>query len=162
MNLEKEFKLFGEFAKDVKYEMEVVSLVTIQHTIFVINKNNSVYFPGGVIEKGEKDIDALNRELKEELNLNLEKVSKEFIKTYVFSPKKKCNILVKTYIGKISGEIKIKEDELEGVIIYPYKRINYNFLKWLNQRFLLGPSVIDVFLIKKDELEKILKNFNPF
>jgi len=30
-------------------------------------------------------------------------------------------------------------------------------LQWLNQKFLLGPSVVDAFLIKRKKLEEIIR-----
>ncbi len=154
------FRLFGKFSEEKKYDLIAVGIVTIPDVIFVIDKGyNAIYFPGGTVEPNEDEITALKRELKEELNLKLENVSKNYIETYVYSPKKNKYVLVKTYVGKVSGEIKIKKDEIEGVIIYPLELIDEEFLKWLNQKYLLGPSVIDVFIRKRKELEKIIKKF---
>jgi len=151
------FKLFGDFLNEKAYEKIAVGLISYPYTIFVINKDyKSVYFPGGTLEEGEDEVGTLKKELKEELNLELEKISKNCIETYVYSPKKKIKVLVKSYIGMLKGELKINEEEIEGVVIYPFDLIDEVFLRWLNQRYLLGPSVIDAFIIKRKILNEIL------
>jgi len=151
------FKLFGDFLNEKTYEKIAVGIISYPYTIFVINKDyKAIYFPGGILEEGEDEMSTLKRELKEELNLELEKISKNYIETYVYSPKKKAKILVKSYIGILKGELKINRGEVEGVIIYPFDLIDEVFLRWINQRYLLGPSVIDAFIIKRRMLNKIL------
>jgi len=152
------FRLFGDFLKEKTYERVAVGIITYPYTIFVINKDyKAVYFPGGTLEEGEDDISALKRELKEELNLEIEKISKGYIETYVYSPKKKAKVLVKSYVGILKGELKINEEEIEGIIAYPFDLVDEPFLRWLNQRYLLGSSVIDAFIIKRDMIKRILE-----
>jgi len=152
-----DFRLFGGFSKEKTYERVAVGIISYPYTLFVINRGyNAIYFPGGTVEKGEDEISALKRELKEELNLEIEKISKSYIETYVYSPKRKTNVLVKSYVGILRGDLRINEREIEGVIIYPFDLIDESFLKWINQRYLLGPSVLDVFIIKREMLNKML------
>jgi len=152
------FRLFGDFLRERTYERIAVGIVTYPYTFFVINKiYKAVYFPGGTLEEGESEIDALKRELKEELNLEIERISKDCIETYVYSPKKKTNVLVKSYVGTVRGELKINSEEIEGIIVCPFYLIDRDLLSWMNERYLLGPSVIDAFLTKRDILERILE-----
>lgn len=66
--------------------------------------------PGGKREKGESDIDALARELKEELSIDLIKESARYFNTYQGQAHGKGEgVLVRIicYTGKYSGEIKL-------------------------------------------------------
>ncbi|RIB35387.1 MAG: hypothetical protein BXU00_01315 [Candidatus Nanoclepta minutus] len=154
----KSFRLFGDFLKERNYERIAVGIITYPYTFLVINKNyKAVYFPGGTLEEGEGEIDALKRELREELNLEIEKISKDCIETYVYSPKKRTNLLVKSYVGTVRGELSINGEEIEGIVVYPFDLIDKDFLSWMNERYLLGPSVIDAFLTKRDILKQILE-----
>jgi len=152
-----DFRLFGGFSEGKTYERVAVGIISYPYTFFVINKGyNAIYFPGGTVEKGEDEISTLKRELKEELNLEIEKISKSYIETYVYSPKRKTSVLVKSYVGILRGDLRINEKEIEGVIIYPFDLIDESFLRWVNHRYLLGPSVVDTFIIKRKILSKML------
>ncbi|RDD52171.1 hypothetical protein BA065_03125, partial [Nanoarchaeota archaeon NZ13-N] len=89
--------------------------------------------------------------------LEIEKISKDCIETYVYSPKKRTNLLVKSYVGTVRGELSINGEEIEGIVVYPFDLIDKDFLSWMNERYLLGPSVIDAFLTKRDILKQILE-----
>jgi len=70
--------------------------------------------------------------------------------------------LVKSYIGTLKGELKINKEEIEGIVVYPFDLIDEVFLRWINHRYLLGPSVIDAFIIKREILNRILDEITSY
>ncbi len=165
--------MFGLLAENIdpdKIEKEAVGLAIVYsqnikkgpYVIFAANEGyNAIYNPGGTKEEGETDFETLKRELKEELNLELSKISKEYITTYAYSPKKNTYFEVRSYVGIVNGTISLNPTEIESALIFKYKDVDENLLRWLNKKYLLGPSVIDCFIMKRQELEKIIASFRP-
>jgi 8-oxo-dGTP diphosphatase len=88
-------------------------------------------FPGGTVEFGEKLIDALKRELKEELNYSLNQESKLFD--------------VWNYISK---------DNKKHIIII------YYFLKTNKKPKLSSPEKLEILWLNKKEMKKIIDDYN--
>ncbi|MFH1506689.1 MAG: NUDIX domain-containing protein [archaeon] len=65
-----------------------------------------IWTPGGKLEKGESDLDALKRELDEEIGVEL--VSAEFFGEYIGKSPYHDDVLTKNrmYLAEISGEVK--------------------------------------------------------
>ncbi|HBP01427.1 MAG: NUDIX hydrolase [Candidatus Moranbacteria bacterium GW2011_GWE1_49_15] len=82
-----------------------------QSKFLVCEKNNftsDFIMPGGQVDDGENDEECLVREIKEELDVDMDKTSLIFIKDYVDvaagDPTK--DVSIKLYEGKIIGEPK--------------------------------------------------------
>ncbi|MBW2964482.1 NUDIX hydrolase [Candidatus Woesearchaeota archaeon] len=109
--------------------------------------NHSWHFPGGRLEEDDREIEGLRREVREELNVEIEDIRPVFSK---FVTKKDCKYVREGthryalfYLAKIKPgqEIKLNEDEL-----YSYK--------WFRREDL---GKLEFFMeFYKDMLEKVL------
>ncbi len=155
------FRLFGNVVRRrVKCDYESIGILTVPEVITVVDRRfNALYLPGGTKEEGEDDVETIRRELREELNLRLKDVSEDCIETTVYSPKRKGYVRVKTYVGTVSGELKVKADEISAVLIFRFEDLKEDLIKWLNERYLLGPNVVDVAVVKRGQVERIASRF---
>ncbi len=95
-------------------------ITTDDQTKFLVCEKNhfttDFIMPGGKIEQGESDIDCIKRELKEELQVETDETSLQFIDEYVDiaagDPTK--DVSIRLYQGKIIGEPKPSQ-EIIGV-----------------------------------------------
>lgn len=90
-----------------------VIIVKNDKVLLVQQRKESAYglwsFPGGHIEKDETLEEAVIREVREELGVDL--LKPEYQKTYPLSMPDE-NLEINTFSGELSGEIKLNEDEL--------------------------------------------------
>lgn len=96
----------------------VVDLIIINddNDVFLVKRSsnthhfpNSWSFPGGKIDENEDKEDALRREIKEELNVEISEM--RFFKSYDYSLDGKL-IHASYYIGKIKGKPEINAKEI--------------------------------------------------
>ena len=127
--------------KSFLYPKNAVAGIIIVNNKFLLqlrdNKNN-IFFPnfwglfGGAINESEKYLDGLNREIQEEVNLNISKKKKKFVTNTTFEIKKKK---IERYVYSLeiseqeSKKIEINEgqnfklftrEELQKIRIVPY------------------------------------------
>ncbi len=104
------------------------------------------YIPGGKREKGESDIQALMREIKEELSIDLMEESIQFLENFAGQAHGHAEgvvVKMQCYTSKFKGEIK-PEAEIEEVIWLNYKDIedvspvDKIIFKWLKERNLIN------------------------
>jgi len=81
-------------------------------------------FPGGKLEKGETLEECLKRELKEELDIEVE--IKDYIASSTFFCGDKKIILVAYLVKYISGEVKLV-DHVEAKWVHTYELSKYKF-----------------------------------
>jgi len=107
---------------------------------------NTYYIPGGKREVGESDIQALTREIKEELSVDLTESSIKFMENFEGQAHGHAEgILVKMqcYTSEFQGELK-PAAEIEEMIWLNYKDIervspvDRIIFKWLKERDLIG------------------------
>ncbi|OGL36810.1 hypothetical protein A3E49_02095 [Candidatus Saccharibacteria bacterium RIFCSPHIGHO2_12_FULL_49_19] len=72
------------------------------------HNEEAFYTPGGKIEDGETDVECVIREVKEELDADLEKDSIEFLSEFeaVAHGKPHLRVSIRLFTGKLSGEPK--------------------------------------------------------
>jgi nucleoside triphosphatase len=79
--------------------------------------------PGGHIEVGESMVDAVRREVKEEVGLDVEVVEMLLMQEAIFAPefyKKKHFIFIDFYCRSKDQQVKIDQDEIQDYIwVYP-------------------------------------------
>jgi len=155
------YRMFGTIIRrKVRCEYESVGLLSVPDVITVVDrKTNALYLPGGTKEEGENDLETIERELREELNLKLDEISDEFIETIVYSPKRKGYVRVKTYIGMVSGTLRVNADEIGAVFVFRFEDFDEELIRWLNERYPLGPNIVDVMIVKRGYVERIASRF---
>ncbi len=106
---------------------------------------NAYYVPGGKREQGETDKEALIREIREELNIELFPESLEFInkfKAQAYGKTEKVILLMTCYSGNFKGKIN-PSSEVEEVTWLTYKDkeeatpMMQLILDWLKERDLI-------------------------
>ncbi len=79
--------------------------------------------PGGHIEVGESMIDAVRREVKEEVGLDVEVVEMLLVQEAIFAPefyKKKHFVFIDFYCKSKDQQVKLDQDEIQDYIwVYP-------------------------------------------
>ena len=89
------------------------SIITFQNKILAVQRSNRMSqpmkweFPGGKIEPGETEIDCIKREIKEELNINIEVIERLTPSIYNY-PNFTIELIPFTAIY-VSGQLKLKE-----------------------------------------------------
>ena len=141
--------------------------------IIVLNKNNEVFvgkrkdnpidkwqMPQGGIDKNERPIQAMYRELLEETNIKSIKILKEIEKTFVYELPP--NLLGKIWKGKFRGQ---KQKWFITRFIGDEKEINLKtqhpeFIEW---KWILPDKLPEVIVnFKKEMYVKLLKNIKEF
>ncbi len=89
------------------------AIIIKENKIFVAQRSESMKlplkweFPGGKLEKNESEIECIKREIKEEINIDIEVINKLSPSIYDYGPFK-IN-LIPFIVNYISGEIKLTE-----------------------------------------------------
>lgn len=92
-------------------EIDKVGLAVIKDKKVLMGRNedqNAFYFVGGSVEEGESDIEALEREVGEELDTEIDKDSIKYLSQFEAPAHAKENTLlrIKLYKGDLLGEPK--------------------------------------------------------
>jgi nucleoside triphosphatase len=101
--------------------------------------------PGGHIEVGEKMVDAVRREVKEEVGLDVEVVEMLLVQEAIFAPefyKKKHFIFIDFYCRSKDQEVKLDHEEIQDYIwVFPGAAYNLkidSFTRKTIDRYLEG------------------------
>lgn len=106
---------------------------------------DTYYIPGGKREQGESDVEALIREIKEELSVDLQPSTIEYVRTFTAQAHEKPEgIMVKItcYLAEFTGEIQANA-EIEEVV-------------WLNDKNTVLCSPVTMIIIDWLKSERIL------
>ena len=103
------------------------------------------YIPGGKREKGESDTEALTREIKEELSVDLIEASIEFVGNFeaqAHGHSQGVIVKMQCYQGNYQGELK-PDSEIEEIVWLKYKDldavsyVDKIIFQWLKDRGLI-------------------------
>lgn len=106
-----------------------------------VRNNEKYYLPGGKIEANENNLDALIRELKEELNIKLSKETFKFVCSVedVAYPDNQNSVLLNCYYSDVSNYDLIKSNEITDIKMLSFE-----------DKHLMAPAVVKlVNLIEK-------------
>jgi len=114
-------------AKQVFPEPTVGALIVNQQGKILLAKSHKWFdkytLPGGHIEVGESMVDAVRREVKEEVGLDVEVVEMLLVQEAIFAPefyKKKHFIFIDFYCKSKDQQVKLDQDEIQDYIwVYP-------------------------------------------
>ena len=110
-------------------------------------REDKFIIPGGVKEKNESDEQALKREIKEELGVDIVDGSLKFIGNFQDVSNENKNTLIKMsyYVGEVNGEITPKE-EVEKILWFD-KKTDWNKVTHMT-RYKLIPALIQRNILK--------------
>jgi len=114
-------------AKQVFPEPTVGALIVDQQGKILLARSHKWFdkytLPGGHIEVGESMVDAVKREVKEEVGLDVEVVEMLLVQEAIFAPefyKKKHFIFIDFYCKSKDQQVKLDQDEIQDYIwVYP-------------------------------------------
>jgi len=114
-------------AKQVFPEPTVGALIVNQQGKILLAKSHKWFdkytLPGGHIEVGESMVDAVRREVKEEVGLDVEVVEMLLVQEAIFAPefyKKKHFIFIDFYCKSKDQQVKLDQNEIQDYIwVYP-------------------------------------------
>ena len=110
----------------------VAAVITKRNSFFIAQRNRKKYFalkwefPGGKVDINETNEDALRREIKEELNINIlvqKKITKEKYKD------NKINIILHYYFCKITNGTMILKEHENSSWVSKYDLNKYDMVK---------------------------------
>jgi len=124
---ERQPSLGKTLAKQVFPEPTVGALIVNNEGRILLAKSHKWFdkytLPGGHIEVGESTIDAVRREVKEEVGLDVEVVEMLLVQEAIFTPefyKKKHFIFIDFYCKSKDQQVKLDQDEIQDYIwVYP-------------------------------------------
>jgi 5'-nucleotidase len=112
--------------------------------------NDTFYIPGGKREEGESDQEALIREVKEELSVDLESSTIEFVETFQAQAHEKpegVNVRMTCYQGGFTGSIQAAE-EIEEIRWYEEgmqcSTVTRMIIEWLKSRDLIAHNTLNI------------------
>ena len=114
-------------AKQVFPEPTVGALIVNQQGKILLAKSHKWFdkytLPGGHIEVGESMVDAVRREVKEEVGLDVEVVEMLLVQEAIFAPefyKKKHFIFIDFYCKSKDQQVKLDQNEIQDYVwVYP-------------------------------------------
>lgn len=92
-----------------------------------VNSQSKWEFPGGKLQEGEKHEECLKREIKEELNLEINVIGWISSRTYKLTEDTDINLHA-YYAQYVSGELKL-EDHVDAKWVKKENLLNYEFLE---------------------------------
>ena len=124
---ERQHSLGKTLVKQVFPEPTVGALIVNNEGRILLAKSHKWFdkytLPGGHIEVGESTIDAVRREVKEEVGLDVEVVEMLLVQEAIFTPefyKKKHFIFIDFYCKSKDQQVKLDQDEIQDYIwVYP-------------------------------------------
>lgn len=118
-----------------KTDVTVKIIFRWKDKVFIMRHRNGIFdFPGGRIEFGESPLEALKRELKEELNYSLTKKLKFFNVWNYLSKERRRHSIFLTYILRLSRKPKMRSSEKANLLWLTKKEfLNKRVIK--NKRF---------------------------
>lgn len=113
----------------IKKIIDKLAWIEIQNKSILSTRSkgkDKYYIPGGKREKGESDIEALTREIKEELSVELIESSIEFVGNFegqAHGHSQGVIVKMQCYKGKYQGQLK-PDSEIEEMVWLKYKDID--------------------------------------
>lgn len=119
----------------------------------VLHKGDIWDLPGGKIEYGEAPEEALHREVKEELGLEIE-IERSVGVWYFFSQNSRHQVICHTFLGDVKGELQIDTSH------NPAEDEHFSELKWLSLDEMLTSQEVKITDSLRRLIERILTQRN--
>ena len=108
------------------------AIIVENKKILCVQRNKGKYdyisykyeFPGGKLEEGEKEEDALKREISEELNLEIDVAEKFLVVTHEYLD---FNLTMHSYLCKANTEKLVLKEHIDAKWLYKYELIELDW-----------------------------------
>lgn len=108
----KDIEIKNEYGK-FKFRVSAVILKDNSILLEKAKKYDGYCFPGGHVELGETTVEALNRELKEELNITMKKANLLCVQENIYKSKDGLSIQEINYFYKVNTDALITDEAYE-------------------------------------------------
>lgn len=157
----KDIEIKNEFGK-FKFRVSAVIIIDNHILLEKAKKYDGYCFPGGHVELGETSVEALKRELKEELNIKSKKANLLCVQENIYKNKDGSPIQEINYFYKVNTNATFSENPLKITELDKSEEKNHIF-EWVNLECLkdlcIQPLSVRDILINKSKKKVLLTDY---
>lgn len=157
----KDIEIKNEFGK-FKFRVSAVIIKDNHILLEKAKKYDGYCFPGGHVELGETSVEALKRELNEELNIKFKKANLLCVQENIYKNKDGSPIQEINYFYKVNTNATFSENPLKITELDKGEEKNHIF-EWVNLEYLkdlcIQPLSVRDILINKSKKKVLLTDY---